>query len=63
MMQRTVFMAQPLLMAPCKAGLAKSPAATEVQRENVKGYGELVTYLQEDSDWCLYQNIPLAFIA
>lgn len=58
-MQRIVFMAQPVLMAPCKAGLAAG-AAVEVQTENAKGYGELL-YLQ--ADWCLYQNISLAFIA
>lgn len=59
--QKTVFMAQPLLMAPRKAGLAVSPAAIAVQTENVKGYGEFI-YLQGDSDWCPYQNISLAFI-
>lgn len=61
MIQRTVFMVQPLLMAPRKDGLAVGPAI-EVQRENIKGYGELM-YLQADSDWCLSQNISLAFIA
>lgn len=40
-MQRIVFMAQPVLMAPCKAGLAAG-AAIEVQRENAKGYGVLL---------------------
>lgn len=58
-MQRIVFMAEPILMAPHKSGLAPG-AAVEVQRENAKGYGELL-YLQ--ADWCLYQNISLAFIA
>lgn len=58
-MQRIVFKAQPVLMAPCKAGLAAG-AAVEVQAENAKGYGELL-YLP--SDWCQYQNISLAFIA
>lgn len=63
MMQRAVFMAQPLLIAPRKAGLVASLAAIVVGTENVKGYGELVIYLQVDSDWCPYRDISLAFIA